>query len=77
MTPTRVSQWCGGYHSTKILGANPARGLAVCSLHVLCRYSNFHRQFKDVHKVRLISDSKLTVDVNGCLFSCINPVTDW
>lgn len=72
----------------KVLDLNRVWDLSVLSLHVFpvsayaifeCRAS--HLQSKDMHGVRIISDSKLTVggsvSMNGCLSLCISPVTDW
>lgn len=58
-------------HKKRVVGLNPAWGLSVWSLYVFSRYSSFLPQSKNMNEVQLIVDSKVTVDVIGCLSLCV------
>lgn len=58
-------------HKKRVVGLNPAWGLSVWSLSIFSRYSSFLPQSKNMNEVQLIVDSKVTVDVIGCLSLCV------
>lgn len=49
--------------------------LPFCVEFILSRYSGIIPS--PIHRVRVISESKLATGVNGCLSPYLSPVTEW